>query len=220
MKISEATRRALSKYPYLDRYMALDVINNRALARLILSDLSKDLESRPNIQSVVTALRRESVSRKRPEKTRLESILGSSGVNLKYDMGAVTLKVGGRETERTISKLLTEGTYILLQGMENLTLVADEASIKKLIEKLAERVEESYSNLAIVVVKSPRDITKTPGVLAHLANILALERINVVEIMSSHAETAFIIEERDALRTVEVLRREIKRARKTPRPGS
>ncbi|NIM45298.1 MAG: hypothetical protein GTO54_06655, partial [Nitrososphaeria archaeon] len=80
-------------------------------------------------------------------------------------------------------------TYILLQGMDNLTIIADEGSIKKAREHLKRDVQEFYPSLAIVVVKSPKEITKTPGVLAYLANILALEEINIVEMMSSHAET-------------------------------
>ncbi|MFQ5800394.1 MAG: hypothetical protein ACE5HH_01575 [Candidatus Hydrothermarchaeales archaeon] len=214
MNISEASRRALGKFPYLDRYMPLGVVNNRGLARLILPEVAKQLGTQPNIQSVVTALRRESKAKKKQAKTKLDAILAESNINLKYDMSAVTVAVGQKDLEKIKGRLLTEGTYILLQGMDNLTIVAGEASIKKVREYLGKEVLEIYSNLAIVVVKSPKEITKTPGVIAHLANILALEKINVVEMMSSHAETAFIVEERDALRTIGVLRQEIKRSRK------
>jgi aspartokinase len=65
-----------------------------------------------------------------------------------------------------------------------------------------------------VIVKSPKEIADTPGVIAHLANILAVEKINVVEMMSSYTETWFIVDEKDALKTVEAMRQEIKRARK------
>jgi aspartokinase len=214
MNISEATRRALGKFPYLDRYMPLGVVNNRGLARLILPEVTKQLGTQPNVQSVVTALRRESKSKKKQARTKLDAILAESNVNLKYDMAAVTVPVGQKDLKKIKGRLLTEGTYILLQGMDNLTIVAEEPMIKKIREYLGDEALEVYSNLAIVVVKSPKEITKTPGVLAYLANILALEKINIVEMMSSHAETAFIIEERDALPTIEVLRREIKRSRK------
>ncbi|RMF89349.1 MAG: hypothetical protein D6733_06485 [Methanobacteriota archaeon] len=214
MNLSEATRRVLARYPYLDTYMSMEVVNNRGLARLILPEVARELGGSPNIQSVVTALRRQSKAGKRPVRTRLDHILAESSVNLRYDMAAVTVTVGEKDLERIRGRLLTEGTYILLQGMESLTIVADEGLIAKIRERLGESALEVYSNLAIVVVKSPKEITRTPGVLAYLANILALEKINIVEMMSSHAETAFIVEERDALRTVEVLRREIKRSRK------
>jgi aspartokinase len=214
MSLSEATRRALEKYPYLDRYISLGVVNNRGLARLILPDLTREFGTQPNIQSVVTAVRRIKQHAKRPREVRLERILSKSGVSLEYDMAAVTVSVGHTRIDNIKKRLLQEGTYILLQGIENLTIVADEASIKKIKEKLGKGLLEINPNLAMVVVKSPKEITKTPGVLAYLANILSIERINIVEMMSSHAETAFIVAERDALLTVDVLRREIKRSRK------
>lgn len=214
MNISDSTRKALAKYPYLDHYMAMGIVNNRGLARLVQPEVARELGIHPNIQSIVTALRRESKSKKSHEKGSLEYILAESDVNLRYDMAAVTLAVGQRDLEKTKRKLLPEGSYILLQGLDSMTIIAHEELIKKVSKHLNQEVMELYENLAIVVVKSPREITKTPGVLAHLANILALEMINVVEMMSSHAETAFIIEEKDALRTIEVLRREIKRSRK------
>ncbi len=213
MNISEATRKALAKYPFLERYMALGVVNNRGLARLLLPDVTKELETSPNIQSVVTALRRKTIEKTRPERTRLDRILGGSEVNLKYDMAAISLSLGTKDLEKTKNRLLTEGAYIQLQGMESLTIIADEPAIQKVKERMKENVLEYYPNLSIVVVKSPPEITRTPGVLAHFSNILSLEKINVVEMMSSHAETAFIVEEKDALRTIEVLRLEIKRAR-------
>ncbi|MFQ6105463.1 MAG: ACT domain-containing protein, partial [Candidatus Hydrothermarchaeaceae archaeon] len=60
---------------------------------------------------------------------------------------------------------------------------------------------------------SPEEIAETPGVIAYLAGMLALEGINVVEMMSSYTETSFIVEEKDALKTIKVIRDEIKRAR-------
>ncbi len=193
--------------------MVMGIINNRGLARLIHPDVSKHLDTQPNIQSIVTALRRLPQKKGKADASGLESILARSAVNLKYDMAAATVGIGQSRVESVKKRILTEGTYILLQGMESLTIVADDASIDRVRQSLGRDVLEIYSDLAIVVVKSPGEITRTPGVLAHLANILALERINVVEMMSSHAETSFIVDEKDALRTVEVLRREIKRSR-------
>jgi predicted regulator of amino acid metabolism with ACT domain len=206
MNISEATRKVLTKYPYLDKYMAMGVVNYRGLARTILPEIAREVGLKPNVLSIVTALRR-TPTKKKQEKSELEAILAKS----------TTVSLGRSDMEITKEKLLKEGTYILLQGMESLTIIADDPSIKKVREHLGNKVLEIYSNLAIVVVKSPREITKTPGVIAYLANILAIEKINVVEMMSSHAETAFIVEERDALRTIEVLRREIKRSRFIPK---
>jgi len=191
--------------------MAQGVVNYRGLAKHMLPEVSKTLGSTPNIQSVVTALRRTPVHKLVHDMGGLSRILSKSTISLRYDMGALTFQNGIDANK--MSQILTDSSSIILQGMETVTVVSDYKSIEKMRSYLKGEMMELQSNLAIVVVKSPKEITKTPGVLAYLSNILALERINIVEMMSSHAETSFIVEERDALRTIDVLRNEIKRAR-------
>lgn len=211
MTISEATRKVLERYPYLDRYMAEGVVNYRGLAKQMLPQISKILGSTPNVQSVVTALRRVPVHKSLHDRSGLDRILSKSTVSLRYDIAALTFPNG--MTAQKMSQILTDSNCIILQGMETITVLADERSIEKLRSQLRDETVDFQTSLAIVVVKSPKEITKTPGVLAYLSNILALERINIVEMMSSHAETSFVVEERDALKTVDVLRKEVKRAR-------
>lgn len=213
MKISEATRRILERYPYLDEYMSLGMINNRALARAILKDLKRELGGEVNLQSVVTAVRRFPVSKSKAGKDRTLRILSESDVNLKYDVGVVTVKLDPkvpRQIEEIHRKI---ENFIMIQGIETLTLVAEEEALATFEEVFKGNIIELKHGLASVVVKSPGEIVYTPGVIARLANILALEKINVVEMMSSYTETCFIVEEEDALETIEAIRREIKRAR-------
>jgi aspartokinase len=179
MNISEATRKILAKYPYLEEYMERGIVNSRALARDIRDDIKRELGHEVNVQSVVSAVRRHPLSKSKGEKEKIFQILSRSEVGLQYDVGALTISTG-----KTGSKI----------GPDEL--------------------EEGLIMIASVIVKSPKEIADTPGVIAHLANILALEKINVVEMMSSYNETWFIVSERDALKTVEAMRQEIKRARR------
>jgi hypothetical protein len=212
MKISEEVRKALERYPYLGEYLAMGVINHRALAR----ELKGSMKSGVNLQSIVSAIRRARLSGKGREKEKLLRILSGSDVNLKYDLAASTLLIESEPRQRieNVQRALRGKSHMLLQGMRTLTVIAEEEVLKKFAENLREEDMELRDNLASVVVTSPRDIVSTPGVIAHIAVLLALEEINIVEMMSSSTETSFILEEKDALRAVEVIRREIKRARK------
>jgi hypothetical protein len=212
MNISEATRKIIAKYPYLEEYMERGIVNSRALARDIKEDIKRELGREVNVQSVVSAVRRHPLTAGRREKEKIFQMLGGSEVSLQYDVGALTIS-----TSKTGSKIglqeLDEG-LIVIRGIDTFTIVLEEKLIDKFSEKFTGAVINSNKNLASVIVKSPKEIADTPGVIAHLANILALEKINVVEMMSSYNETWFIVSERDALKTVEVMRREIKRARR------
>ena len=212
MNISEATRKILAKYPYLEEYMGRGIVNSRALARDIKDDIKRELGHEVNVQSVVSAVRRHPLSKGKKGKEKIFQILGRSEVSLQYDVGALTIS-----TDKTGSKIglheLDEG-LIVIRGIDTFTIVLEERLIDKFSEKFTGAVINSNKGLASVIVKSPKEIADTPGVIAHLANILALEKINVVEMMSSYNETWFIVSELDVLKTVEAMRQEIKRARR------
>ncbi len=212
MSIAEATRKKLSKYPYLEEYMGRGIVNYRALARDIKGDIKRELGHEVNVQSVVSAVRRHPLSKSKREKEKIFQILSKSEVGLQYDVGALTISTG-KAGSKIGPHELEEG-LIMIRGIDTFTIVLEEKLIDKFSEKFEGAVINSNKNLASVIVKSPKEIADTPGVIAHLANILALEKINVVEMMSSYNETWFIVNEHDALKTVEAMRQEIKRARR------
>lgn len=202
--ISKTVRKILAGYPYIKKYLSMGVINNRALAKTILKEVKRELNREVNIQSVVTAIRR--LPTKKEESSKILEILAKSEVNLKYDIGVLTLKKS--------SKLPNLGEdYIVIQGLETTTIVGEEKKLAEIEKILEDSIIEKRKNLASIIVKSPKEIASTYGVIAHMANALTLEKINIVEMMSSYIETCFIVEEKDALKTIEIIRNEIKRAR-------
>ncbi len=212
--ISEAAQRRLSSYPYIEEYLSRGLINSRALARSIYEEVKKELGGEVNFQSVVTAVRRYPVAKAAPGRDRIANILSRSEVNLKYDIGVITTRAEPEVIAR-IDEFHSglKSPYMLFQGVETLTIVVEENQLEAIGVVLGDNVLDKKDRLAFVVVKSPREIVDTPGVIAYIGNILALEGINLVEMMSSHTETCFIVQEGDALRTIEAIRREIKRAR-------
>ena len=213
MNITQATRRVLRKYPNIAEYLNQGIVNYRALARLIQPEVERILGTRVKLQSIVTALRRSSAEKLSDGSAK--RILAESEVSLRYDLGLVTTSLS-RETPRKVlevHRLLSGSAYVLLQGLENLTIVTKQEHIPKLEKLFGEELVESKRSLAGIFVKSPPEIASTSGILARLSGLLAAEGINVVEMMSSYVETMFLVEERDCLRGVEAIREEIKRAR-------
>ncbi len=102
---------------------------------------------------------------------------------------------------------------MVFQGIETLTIVVEENQVEPIASIMKEKILDKKDKLAFVIVKSSQEIVDTPGVVAYLGNLLALEGINLIEMMSSHTETCFIVDEGDALRTIDAIRKEIKRAR-------
>lgn len=207
--ISEAVREIVARKPYLLEYLGSGIINTRALAREIRSEVKEEIGRDAKLQSIVTALRR--IPRRKIKKTRVNGILSKSRVNLKYDAALLTLKLTKENLEK-IADIKERKNFIILQGIETITIIGDEKAIEKIAELFS--FIEFKRNLAFVIVESPKEITTTPGVIARILNILAAEKINVEELLSTHAETCIVLKEGDALKAIEAIRREIKLARK------
>jgi len=216
MKVSEATRKAMQRYPHLREYLDMGVINQRAMARQILGEVKKELGGEVNLQSVVTAVRRFSVSKKRSKRSPILDVLAKSDVNLKYDICIATLplKSGIQKNVVELQKRMSGKEALqMIQGPETLTLVFETDYLEEVHKLFGKGIIELRERLASLVVMSSKEIAETAGVIAHLATSLSIEGINVVEMMSSYTETLFIIEEENALKAVGVVREEIKRAR-------
>lgn len=212
--ISKIVQRVLSSYPYIEEYLASGLINFRALSRHIYNDVRREFGEEVKFQSVVTAVRRYPVSKTMRGKIRISDILAKSEVTLKYDVGVITTSLD-KSVIVLLEKIQSDlkNPYMVFQGVETLTIVVEESQLEHIAAMFREKVLDKKDKLAFVIVKSPRAIVDTPGVIAYLGNVLALEGINLIEMMSSHTETCFIVDEGDALQTVDAIRREIKRAR-------
>jgi hypothetical protein len=212
MNISEATRKAVSRYPYLQEYISQGLVNYRGLARMIAPEVSRDLGRETNLQSIVTALRRLPKSEGRLKGRGVKNILARSELGLKYDMVSITIGPGASAQMAEFRERMGNEPYILIQGLDTLTIIADDSKFEVLRDVFKAPLELKRG-ISQVVVKSPKEIATTPGVIAYLANVLAFSGINVVEMMSSFSETHFIVDESDALKAVELIRSEIKRTR-------
>ncbi len=214
MNITRATYEAVSEYPYIESYLSRKLVNYRALARELRPRVAAKLGREVNLQSIVTALRRlpfSEESRREP----VDEILSRSEISLRYDLALITVSLS-KETPGKVLELhreIGDEGYLLLQGLDTLTIVSKDSHLGFLERLFKGSLLMKIENLAGVVVKSPEDIVDTPGVIARLTSLLSAERINIVEMMSSYSETFLLVEESDALRCIEAIRREMRRAR-------
>lgn len=216
MNISEATRKAMQKYPHIDEYFSRGIINYRAMARAMQNDIRQDLGRDANLISVVTAIRRFSAEKIRMGNEKISEVLADSEVNLKYDIGVITARLlpnSHKKIEKLHSMISGLRALQIIQGLQTVTIVTEGRFLDAAKKIFEGEILEEREGLASIIVTSPETIVETPGVISHMANVLALERINIVEMMSSHTETLFIVDEGDALKSIEIIRDEIKRAR-------
>ena len=52
-------------------------------------------------------------------------------------------------------------------------------------------------NLAMITIKSPKDLENTPGVISYISSIFSERGINIVETLSCWTDTIYVISEDD-----------------------
>ena len=209
----------MQKYPHIEEYFALGIINYRAMARAIQNDVRQELGKDANLLSIVTAIRRFPAKKMRGDKEKVAQVLSESHVNLKYDIGVITVRLlpeSLKKIEKLHSRIAGLRALQVIQGLQTVTIVTEDRFLDTVKKIFGDEVIEEREGLASVIVTSPKTIVETSGVISHFANILALDGINIVEMMSSHTETLFIVDEKDALKSIEIIREEIKKARSIP----
>lgn len=203
----------IERDPVIQRDLARGLINTSALAKYIIKEVK--IKSSPD--AVVTAIRRNieenGYDKKFKEKKKF---FVDSRVSSKNKMAFVVL----RKSEATLN-LLSElfdkinihggETIRLAKGSESLEILIDEKNLDKVMSIFTEdKIKRIRKNIGVVTINlSEVDsiLESTPGVFASILNELAINNINVLETISCLYEIMLFVEEKNLLKSYEVLMR-------------
>lgn len=209
MSVSEATRKVVSRYPFIRESLREGMVNYRALARRIMEEVSEECRRTVSIDAIVTAARRyrEELS-EMPDEKMIDRVMARGRVSMRGNVGIVATGGGWDSTQR-LRKIAEEVSEVeplhIVEGRRLTTVVADQGDVKKIAEAIEDEVIFVKEDLSSVTVISPEEITEVPGVIAKMAQRLLGEGINVVEMMSSHTDTIFILRREDAIKALRAL---------------
>jgi len=190
--------------------MRMGIVNYRRLAATIQKDVSRLAGEKPSLGTLSVTLQRLGARMKSETDKKYASIFGSSRLKLMDDITILYIRGTPQITRPEID---AGGFYVKVQGIGSTTVLADDHALEKLEYKKGELLKR-ISNLSAIVITSPGEIVNTPGVIAQLMMALGGAGINVVEVTSSYDNTFLIIEKKDSMKAVEIIRSLISRARK------
>ena len=86
--------------------------------------------------------------------------------------------------------------------------------LEDLVKLIGEdNIVEVLEDQTAIVMVSPEEITRTPGVIAYITSALANNGINITQIISCHRETVIVCDRSEASRAYTVLENIISSAR-------
>lgn len=197
--------------PVIKRALTRGLINNTALAKYLI----KQHNMNSSLDAVLTAIRRNAeeiaLHTEQQSSFDIHKVLAESRLSSKNKVVVMSLKKG----ESTLS-LLPEifsaidiyGGEILkvIKGAESINLVFDEKNLQKISEIITQKKVKFVKRcVGEVTLYLDPIVVDTPGVFSYLLTELSTHNINIIEAVSCGSEYMLVVEEKDLLKTQEVL---------------
>ena len=142
-------------------------------------------------------------------------LLAATRVELREGVAVVTVeKALFPRLEALIPKLMVEARlFHILQSINAITIIIDEEHLQAIREAVDSTLEELSGQAAVILV-SPREILDTPGFIAYITSLLAVNGINITQVVSCYTDTTIIVAAEDAQRAYTLITRAIGLARR------
>ena len=207
--ITKLTESYIAEHPFVKDCLKKGLINYSSLTRQICQDLS--LDAKKHFDAILIACRRfyNKIKKEPTVEKRILEILKKSKIEVKNKINSIVL-----EKDIVFSNLLdiekearkSLETFHVVEGATAITIITSDEFAIKVKQAFRNKIVRENKNLVEVILKSPKEIETTSGVISYLYSLLGENGINVYETLSCWTETIFLIEEKGLSRVMELLR--------------
>lgn len=196
--VSQTVREYIASHPTLAAAMRSGVANSSAVARVVARDLG--LKS---TDAVLAACRRYPKDAGDGRQDRnLSRLMRRCRILTRTRVATVTVSAGIEELRilaDVVAGLLRDDQMVrLVQGARTAVVVLDEDEVERLTSRLTPaQVIAVKKDLTEVTVTGPRELERTPGVIALLTNALSSQGVNILQGMLFPVDMIFLVANSD-----------------------
>ena len=206
--ITEQVWTYLDQDPYLKKDMSRGLINIRALSRYII----KEQRLNTSLDAVISAIRRYNYTYSEKIFENAKKIIGQIiSISTKNRLVSIDV-IKDTEVQRLLPKLYSIVNYdqgdvlSIAHTEESINLFINENKLGPIQKIIPEsKITRIYKNLASINIRIKMDAHKTPGVIAIIANELAVHDINIIEFISCAQELLWFVEDDDLLKAYNIV---------------
>ncbi|RLG77885.1 MAG: hypothetical protein DRO12_00885 [Thermoprotei archaeon] len=218
--ISQIVKEVVTSDPCTLQCIINDIVNYSKLSRRIATLVSELVGRDVSIDTIKMALIRfadKAIKEFSLLKRDVVDILARSSIEIRTGITVLTLRnIGFAKIAPLVPSLTQKARFIaIMQSLLVTTLVLDNETAEEIVQKLEkDYVVQLQKDYAAIVIVSPIEIMYTPGVVAYITNVLALNNINIVHIESCYTDTIIVVSKGDLLKAFQVLSKHIDAAKK------
>jgi len=206
---TELTQEYIKDHPSIKSCLKKGLLNYSALSRHIAKELN--IEKKTSKEAILIAARRlhESLKKEKNEEQKIKHLLSNSEVEIRNKIIVLILDKNIlfeqiEQLQKTIKK--ESGIFYLLEGSDNYTIITQEKFSSSLEEKLKSKIIKKHHDLALITLKSSKEIEQMVGVLSYLTSLFSENGVNIIEFLSCWTDTLFIINSKDIPKTLSFLK--------------
>lgn len=185
--------------------LRLNYLNMSAYAKKIRPHISRKLYKPVSVASIVVSLSR--IRGKFAHQPDYRPVVHIEDLSLRANLSEVTYEKT-KEAVIAAAKLNTliihpEAFFAITQGTRELTVICDSAHLEQVMSQFPAEPKGRYADLTAVTVRFiEQEYIEVPNMIFTLISALAVQRINLIEIVSTYTELSFVVRNRDAERTI------------------
>lgn len=198
----------LDNNPCIKRDLRKGLINSRALAKYIVKTQNMDV----TLDAVISAIRRYDVGKKDDIFITARKLV-SQTLNLSTRSGLAEISlIKDEDVQRSIPGLFdiiqySRGEVLrIIQANESIKLIVDEKNLENVKTVFPKnKIINVNKNLAEINMHMAPKMIVTYGILAVIANELAINSVNILEVLTCLPEMILFVKEEDILKAYQIL---------------
>ena len=206
--LSETVRGVVDKDGAIKSDLARGLINIRALSRFIQRRIRDESGKEMSLDAVISAVRRYPIEDGRKNHQNIGGLLQK--ITMRNKIIDVAMR-NDPEIPLTLGKIASQidygrgETFRVVAGVESIRVIIDEKNADKLSIIPKEKIITVVTNLVEIIVSLQKVAERTPGIVSTVTSELAIDGINMIEFMSCVPELIMVVEDKDALKSYELL---------------
>jgi hypothetical protein len=204
--VAEMTRKYIDRHPSIRDCISKDLVNFSSLSRLVMKETGVTHE-----EAVLAASRRYAAKLSKTDyEGDIMDVFEESRLELKTRICIVVAKnewIVLKSLEDVVKKILTDkSTMQVMQSTNAITVISEDKFLPMITRAIGEdHVVSVKQNLAEITVKSPPRIETTTGAFNYLLSMLSEQGINLLEAVSCHTDTIFIVNRENMMSAFDIL---------------
>ena len=206
---TELTHEYIHEHPHIKHCLKKRLINYSSLARIIAKEL--DIEKKTSKEAILIAARRlqEKLKKEHTVEPEVIALLSKSEIEIRNKIVVFILKKSITfESLGIIQNNIKKesGLFYALEGSNNYTIITQEKYAVNFERKFKEDIIKTNRSLALINIKSPKEIETTCGVISYLTSLFSENGVNINEFFSCWTDTIFIIASQDLNKSLNFLK--------------